>query len=255
MKLSKARIQNYRSILDTGEFEIDVGKTILVGPNEAGKTAILQALQNINPPAGTTPFNSLRDYPRSMYSDITNKKVDPAHVPVVSGVFTLEDEDRFAIRRIHARRKLLFYPFSKQRTEDDLIGVPNIPAYVEIKDELARLAKQADARIPSETGGATVLHSESLRKIADKLDEISPIPLEVAVQLSSWLDAVNVVMVGNKKDETSLLGKLWKLVGLSPRSIIALEVLRKQLPVFVLYSNYFRIRPLIHLGHLATANQ
>jgi ABC-type branched-subunit amino acid transport system ATPase component len=55
MKLSKARIQNYRSIVDTGWFEVEGKKTILVGPNEAGKTAILQALQHINPPDSTEP--------------------------------------------------------------------------------------------------------------------------------------------------------------------------------------------------------
>ena len=38
MKLIKARIQNFRSIKDTGEFNIEELKTILVGPNEAGKT-------------------------------------------------------------------------------------------------------------------------------------------------------------------------------------------------------------------------
>ena len=43
MKLIKARIQNYRSIKDTGEFDIEELKTIMVGPNEAGKTVILQA--------------------------------------------------------------------------------------------------------------------------------------------------------------------------------------------------------------------
>ncbi|MCY3950082.1 MAG: AAA family ATPase [Acidimicrobiaceae bacterium] len=49
MRLKKARIQNYRSIRDTGWFDVDEAKTILVGPNEAGKTAILEALQRITP--------------------------------------------------------------------------------------------------------------------------------------------------------------------------------------------------------------
>ncbi|MBF4323633.1 hypothetical protein EAY22_25985, partial [Vibrio anguillarum] len=43
MRLVKARVQNYRSIIDTGEFEVEKLKTILVGPNEAGKTVLLQA--------------------------------------------------------------------------------------------------------------------------------------------------------------------------------------------------------------------
>ncbi len=37
MRLTKARIQGYRSIIDSEFFEVENGKTILVGPNEAGK--------------------------------------------------------------------------------------------------------------------------------------------------------------------------------------------------------------------------
>ena len=47
MRLIKARVQGYRSIIDTGYFDVEADKTILVGPNEAGKTAILQALPYI----------------------------------------------------------------------------------------------------------------------------------------------------------------------------------------------------------------
>ena len=45
MRLTRARVRGYRSVIDSGWFDIECGKTILVGPNEAGKTAILQALQ------------------------------------------------------------------------------------------------------------------------------------------------------------------------------------------------------------------
>ena len=38
MKLTQARVQNYRSVRDTGWFDVEDAKTILVGPNEAGKT-------------------------------------------------------------------------------------------------------------------------------------------------------------------------------------------------------------------------
>lgn len=75
MRLTKARVQGYRSIIDSGWFDVEKGKTILVGPNEAGKTAILQALQKLNPPEGIELFNPLRDYPRAMYDeDIRHKR-------------------------------------------------------------------------------------------------------------------------------------------------------------------------------------
>ena len=63
MKLSQVRVQNYRCVRDTGWFEVEQAKTILVGPNEAGKTAVLEALQRINPPDGVTRFDPLRGLP------------------------------------------------------------------------------------------------------------------------------------------------------------------------------------------------
>lgn len=77
MKLAKARVENYRSILDTGAFDVETLKTIMVGPNEAGKSAILQALQQTNPPEGISGFDSLRDYPRKLLNRIDRGEVDP----------------------------------------------------------------------------------------------------------------------------------------------------------------------------------
>ena len=87
------RVQNYRSIRDTSEFEIENIKTIFVGPNEAGKTAILQALQRINPPEGVKPFNPIRDYPRALYNDIATKKIDVTNIPVATAWFSLDDDE------------------------------------------------------------------------------------------------------------------------------------------------------------------
>ena len=94
MRLTKARVQGYRSVIDSGWFEVENGKTILVGPNEAGKTAILQALQKLNPPEGVELFNPLRDYPRAKYDeDIEKGGVNPKEFTVVEGHFSLEDSD------------------------------------------------------------------------------------------------------------------------------------------------------------------
>jgi Predicted ATP-dependent endonuclease of the OLD family len=38
MKLKTTHIQNYRSIRDTGVFEVEAAKTILVGSHVAGRT-------------------------------------------------------------------------------------------------------------------------------------------------------------------------------------------------------------------------
>lgn len=91
MRLVKARVQGYRSVIASGLFDVENGKTILVGPNEAGKTAILQALQKLNPPEGIELFNPLRDYPRAKYDeDIEKDGIDPSNFTVVEGYFLLK---------------------------------------------------------------------------------------------------------------------------------------------------------------------
>jgi len=97
MKLVKAQVKNYRSIIDSGPFDVERTKTILVGPNEAGKTVLLRALQQINPPDDVPKFEALRDYPRSHYSDIATGRVDPAKTDVAIGYFILDEYDLGAL--------------------------------------------------------------------------------------------------------------------------------------------------------------
>ncbi len=48
MKLTKIRVENFRCVEDSNEFTVDQ-VTCLVGKNEAGKTALLEALYKLNP--------------------------------------------------------------------------------------------------------------------------------------------------------------------------------------------------------------
>ncbi len=58
MKLLKFRIQNYKSIKDSGWCYLASDMTILAGKNESGKSAILEALQNFNV-NGSVPDDSI----------------------------------------------------------------------------------------------------------------------------------------------------------------------------------------------------
>ena len=75
MKLLKIQVKNFRSVEDSGEFDIADPVTCLVGKNEAGKSALLLALAALNPNQAT-PVNLdvERDFPRSKLIDYTKNK-------------------------------------------------------------------------------------------------------------------------------------------------------------------------------------
>lgn len=65
MKLKEVRVREFRSIWDSNPFKID-RVACLVGKNEAGKTAILQALYRLNPIVESDGnFDVTDDYPRA----------------------------------------------------------------------------------------------------------------------------------------------------------------------------------------------
>src|SRR5438045_8980912 len=96
MFLQRVRVTKYRSIRDSGWFNVEKGKTILIGPNEAGKTALLEAIQRINPPLGTRGFDPLRDHPRSELDDINSGKILPGDDTEEEANFGLTQQDQTA---------------------------------------------------------------------------------------------------------------------------------------------------------------
>jgi len=70
MKLINVQIENFRCIDDSGEIPLDQ-VTCLVGKNEAGKTAILRALERFNStdPNNKRVFDRESDWPRNHYEN------------------------------------------------------------------------------------------------------------------------------------------------------------------------------------------
>lgn len=245
MRLTKARVQNYRSIRDTGWFDVETAKTILVGPNEAGKTAVLQALQQINPPAGVNTFDALRDFPRSRYNDITTKKVDPTKVTVVEAQFSLSDDDRAALPEPF---RDVTYTVGRRLDNSRwhrLDAAPDRVTYADVKKDLARLAAHADARATT-----NVTPSASLEKVVSAFVDSTAIEGPAADALRTWLKTV-LPLVEEGGAEEKRYDKLTSAVDMAAKRIEALAALEKRIPVFVLFNNYFRVRPLLHLEHLA----
>jgi len=91
MKLTQARVINYRSIDDSSWVRVD-DVTALVGKNESGKTAFLQAIRKINSISGEEDAFIIRDYPRKGY--IKYKKIhDQNPCEVAQAEFQLNPEE------------------------------------------------------------------------------------------------------------------------------------------------------------------
>jgi predicted ATP-dependent endonuclease of OLD family len=66
MKLIEIRVREFESIWDSGTPKIDSSTTCLVGKNEAGETALLEAIYRLNPIVATDcSFDVTDDYPIS----------------------------------------------------------------------------------------------------------------------------------------------------------------------------------------------
>jgi len=98
MKLAKARVQNYRSVEDSGTFEIG-NLTCLVGKNEAGKTAILSALRALRPSKSQSfDIDETIDYPRRFSTRFDERHPD-GEAEVIRTWWKLDPADILAVER------------------------------------------------------------------------------------------------------------------------------------------------------------
>lgn len=90
MKLTSFHVRVFRNIVDSGEIKV-VGNTCLVGKNEAGKSACIEALHRLNP-AKAASFSLLDDYPRWLKKEheLTGEVKDATPI---TATFELTDDD------------------------------------------------------------------------------------------------------------------------------------------------------------------
>ena len=88
MRLKAFVVKNYKTVLDSGRVEIDTNVACLMGKNEAGKSAVMQALWKFNNVSGAN-YDRLFDLPAEFYTRL--RTTDPE---VVVLEFALDDQDK-----------------------------------------------------------------------------------------------------------------------------------------------------------------
>lgn len=98
MRLLRARVQNFKSIDDSGWVDIDE-VTCLVGKNESGKTAFLQALAKLNPvPGQDGSFDVTLEYPRKRLNRY-KREHDNEPATAIEAVYAMDEAQIAEIER------------------------------------------------------------------------------------------------------------------------------------------------------------
>ncbi|MBI1894235.1 MAG: AAA family ATPase, partial [Candidatus Rokubacteria bacterium] len=96
MILNSVRVENFKCIEDSNEFSVEP-VTCLVGKNESGKTALLQAIYKLNAAVREEGEFSYLEYPRVRWTDYKKRRASSPD-DVLTTVWELDDADQHALR-------------------------------------------------------------------------------------------------------------------------------------------------------------
>lgn len=249
MHLTRFRIRDYRSIHDSGDIEVSSGKTLLVGVNEAGKTALLLALQQIKAPKGVDKFSALRDYPRSRYTEVQRGIKDPAKIIVTEAAFALTEIERQLVLDESPSStdvtELVIFRYLDNSLRWSFGSARLCATFGEIEKDLNRL------RVYLTKHGDNAAVLEELENLTANAKATTVIQGEFAGNLLTWLEAVFPLINENDQTEENRYDRIKAAVSLDGQVTDAGRMVRKRLPLFVYYSTYFTVRPRINLASLA----
>lgn len=170
MLLSAAQVRQFKSIEDSSLVSIDQHVTVLVGQNESGKTAFLQALHKSRP-VEKTEYNLVEDFPRKrLNAYVKEHEKNPAVVTELT--YTLEPSEIDSINDSLGFRLLDNLTFTRQHRYDGsttvLLNVPEQPYIQHLVNE---------ANLPEELA-TKAGQVESIRQLISLLDQAAALPAE-----------------------------------------------------------------------------
>lgn len=175
MKLESFRVQNFRSIFDSGLITTDK-LTAILGRNESGKTNLLLALESLNPAEGFRELNSIKDFPR-------NRKLSDCSpdTPVVKSEWILTKEELEKLSEIYPRASNITSVSISRNYNGNTryFGFNGLTPFTydatKIKKEIRNIIAQVDVFFEREENN-TETNKAELKLIKDACNALLPIP-------------------------------------------------------------------------------
>ena len=258
MKLRNVEVTDYKSIRQSGPFSVsDI--TCLVGKNESGKTAILEALYRLNPVIQANgTFDVTDDFPRSDVEDyrqeVEAKKRNPAIA--ISATFELEDDELVDLHDKFGKRALSDRTVTVSKGYDNKMQVMlpvNEPAIIE------HLTKAANV-----TGAAT--KSKKLDQLLAHLTEVSAKQTAAHAQaitaanaLSDPAEKAKAIDAASQLAETAgakqLRTSLAEILKAKPANFFWESYLKANLPKFLYFDEYYQMKGAVNIEELQKRQQ
>ena len=263
MKVLSFRVTNFRSVDDSGWIEVN-NVTALIGTNESGKTNLLVPLWKLNP-AKDGEINPTADFPRKRYNEIRAMENKPVFIEARfklpnSLVTEIVDMTGATAEDVHITL-----------VQRDLgggyrIGFPDAsPKRHVLKSQVIDLLSKAQFEIGNLTAGKTEerLKSEILSALDKALTETSIASDNIdGVTLKNVNDALDAVDTESVPKRSTVAPRFGQVLDAIAEMIVNItkpvpeahedvkELVRKNLPVFVYYSNYGNLDSEIYLPHV-----
>lgn len=230
MKLTGVQIRNFRNVIDSGEVAIQPDVTCIVGKNESGKTAFLQALHRLNPAQGNVSLSIPDHYPAWLEKQHRRKMNLDTFCPV-KATFKIEPQDKIILEECFGKGILKSdtVTLSRQYDGQRLLGY-NADEKIAVASVLAQVTLPKGA-------GAKPSNFEALRTLIASLksDKENTEALEAGVAL-----------------EKAMTAQLGKDTNFGAAMIKELDAL---IPKFFYYADYSRLPGTVKIRQLLKADR
>lgn len=184
MLLKSFHVQKYRNVLDSTEVAAQKDVTCLVGMNESGKTAMIDALYRLNP-VYDDRFLERDDYPRWRWKR-DGRSEDLSKISPIGAVFELTEDDKALVRgkfgdqvllssniqvgRDYGDRLWTKVEVDELRAVGNLLNEHGFPMLVHENHTFAELIQSLTEREPSASDERDEQRAELLREARQRLD-------------------------------------------------------------------------------------